>query len=62
MGELCEELGCSRKHLLRRFNEQIGVSPKTYARVLRFQRAIHMLGHRDGASWIDERERGAGDG
>ena len=60
MGELCEELGCSRKHLLRRFNEQIGVAPKTYARVLRFQRAVQMLGHRDGASWIDERERGAG--
>jgi AraC-like DNA-binding protein len=59
VGELCEELGCSRKHLLRRFNEQIGVAPKTYARVLRFQRAVHMLGHRDGASWIDERERGA---
>ncbi len=62
VGELCEELGCSRKHLLRRFNEQIGVSPKTYARVLRFQRAVHMLGHRDGASWIDEGERGAGRG
>jgi AraC-like DNA-binding protein len=60
VGELCEELGCSRKHMLRRFNEQIGVAPKTYARVLRFQRAVHMLGHRDGASWLDERELGAG--
>jgi AraC-like DNA-binding protein len=62
VGELCEALGCSRKHLLRRFNEQIGVGPKTYARVLRFQRAVHMLGHRDGAHWIDEREPGAGRG
>jgi AraC-like DNA-binding protein len=60
VGELCEELGCSRQHMLRRFNEQIGVAPKTYARVLRFQRAAHMLGHRDGASWVDERELGAG--
>jgi AraC-like DNA-binding protein len=58
--ELCDELGCSRKHLARRFNEQIGVAPKTYARVLRFQRAVHMLGHRDGESWMDARERGAG--
>ena len=62
VGELCDELGCSRKHLLRRFNEQIGVAPKTYARVLRFQRAVQMLGHRDGASWLDEHERGAGQG
>jgi AraC-like DNA-binding protein len=60
VGELCETLGCSRKHLLRRFNEQIGVGPKTYARVLRFQRAVHMLGHRDGANWMDEQERGTG--
>ncbi|MGH2800722.1 MAG: helix-turn-helix domain-containing protein [Thermoleophilaceae bacterium] len=62
VGELCAGLGCSRKHLLRRFMEQVGVAPKTYARVLRFQRAVRMLGHRDGASWIDERERGAGRG
>jgi AraC-like DNA-binding protein len=60
VGELCEELGCSRRHMVRRFNEQIGVAPKTYARVLRFQRAVNMLGHRDGASWTCERERGAG--
>lgn len=60
VGELCEELSCSRKHMLRRFNEQIGVAPKTYARVLRFERAAHMLGHRDGASWVDERELGPG--
>lgn len=60
VGELCDELGCSRKHMLRRFNEQIGVAPKTFARVLRFQRAVHMLGHRDGASWADEHEFGAG--
>ncbi|MEX2193942.1 MAG: AraC family transcriptional regulator [Thermoleophilaceae bacterium] len=62
VGELCEELGCSRKHIVRRFDEQIGLAPKTFARVLRFQRAVHMLGHRDGASWVDERERGAGRG
>lgn len=59
VAELCDELGCSRKHLARRFAEQIGVPPKAYARVLRFQRAVHMLGHRDGENWIDMREYGA---
>ena len=33
---------------------------ETYARVLRFQRAVRARGHRDGAGWVDERELGAG--
>jgi AraC-like DNA-binding protein len=60
VAELCDELGCSRRHLARRFGEQVGVAPKTYARVLRFQRAVHMLGHRDGENWMDAREYRAG--
>lgn len=60
VGELCAELGCSRKHLLRRFKEQIGIPPKAFARVLRFERAVHLLGHFDGASWAWEVDRGAG--
>jgi AraC-like DNA-binding protein len=62
VAELCDELGCTRKHLARRFHEQIGVAPKTYAGVLRFQRAVHMLGHRDGENWMDAREHGVGRG
>jgi AraC-like DNA-binding protein len=61
VGDLCSELGCSRKHMVRRFDEQIGVTPKTFARVLRFQRAVHMLGHCDGASSIEAGELGDGE-
>jgi AraC-like DNA-binding protein len=46
--------------MARRFNEQIGVTPKTVARVLRFERAVHVLGHRDGASWTDGLTQQAG--
>lgn len=60
VGRLCDELGCSRRHIGRRFQEQIGVAPKTLARLLRFERAVHLLGHRDGASAIDARERSDG--
>lgn len=39
IGALVEQLGCSRRHLSRRFGEEIGMTPKAYARVLRFERA-----------------------
>jgi AraC-like DNA-binding protein len=41
---LAEQLGRSRRHLLSRFREQIGVGPKTAARIMRFSRAVELLG------------------
>lgn len=40
---LAEQLGWSRRHLVRRFREQIGLSPKTVARLFRFERATVLL-------------------
>jgi AraC-like DNA-binding protein len=44
VGELAQELRCSRRHLAARFSEQIGLPPKTLARLLRFGRAARLLG------------------
>lgn len=43
IGRLARELGCSRKHLITQFHEQLGASPKTIARVLRFQHAVRLF-------------------
>jgi AraC-like DNA-binding protein len=49
IGAILPEIGWSRGRLAQRFREQIGLTPKAAARVLRFQRATRLLtgpGHR----------------
>lgn len=53
IGSLTRELGCSRRHLNARFREQVGVSPKTAARVIRFRRCVGMLERDDGRRFAE---------
>jgi AraC-like DNA-binding protein len=41
--ELAQELGCSRRHLTAHFRDHVGVAPKLFARILRFQRAVSLI-------------------
>ncbi|GAA3252614.1 AraC family transcriptional regulator [Streptomyces lavendulae] len=47
VGRIAAEVGWSQGHLVRRFTEQVGLTPKASARVLRFHRAVGLL-TRDG--------------
>jgi AraC-like DNA-binding protein len=47
MSRITDNLGWSRKRLVRAFRDQIGVPPKTLSRVLRFRHALVELGSRN---------------
>lgn len=43
IGSLAEEVGWSRRHLVARFRQQVGLPPKRIARILRFQHLLDGL-------------------
>jgi AraC-like DNA-binding protein len=50
VGALASELGWSRKRLVARFREEVGLPPKSLARILRFRRAVRLLERDDDRS------------
>jgi AraC-like DNA-binding protein len=57
VGQLARELGCSRRHLIGRFREQVGPAPKTAARLVRFQRTVRLLERDDGGRFAEIAQR-----
>ncbi|MFJ7204181.1 helix-turn-helix domain-containing protein [Streptomyces sp. NPDC098789] len=45
VARIAAEVGWSQGYLTRRFTEQVGLTPKTSGRVLRFHRAVRLLTH-----------------
>jgi AraC-like DNA-binding protein len=50
---LADELGWSHRRLVACFREQVGLTPKAAARVLRFTRALHLIETRPRPSWVE---------
>ena len=53
VGVLAAEIGCSRRHLISRFREQVGVTPKLAARIFRFERAVALVDARTEMGWAE---------
>ncbi len=53
VGALADHLGRSRRHLVARFREHIGLPPKTVARILRFNSATKVLQGRSGVDFAE---------
>jgi AraC-like DNA-binding protein len=53
VGVLAAEIGCSRRHLISRFREHVGVTPKLLARILRFERVIALVDGRTEMGWAE---------
>jgi AraC-like DNA-binding protein len=51
IGRLAGEVGWSHKHLITRFKQQVGLSPKTAARLVRFDRVLGSLEQPGTAGW-----------
>ncbi len=53
--DLVRELGISRRQLHRRFSRAVGIGPKRFSRLVRFQRAVGLL--RSGRDWPEAVDR-----
>ena len=53
IGALATEIGCSRKRLIASFRDQVGQTPKTVARVLRFNRVVKLLAADNAMGWAE---------
>jgi AraC-like DNA-binding protein len=62
IGQLAKEVGWSHKHLIAKFRQQVGLRPKTAARLIRFDRVLGRLDECRGLDWgVVAREAGYAD-
>lgn len=47
ISEICRASGCSYRYLQKLFDDYLGISPKTYLRILRYQKSRFLVGYTD---------------
>ncbi|MGI8554706.1 MAG: helix-turn-helix domain-containing protein [Dehalococcoidia bacterium] len=53
IGELAMEIGWSQRHLIARFRQQVGLPPKTMARIVRFAGVLRHLEAAEAVRWAE---------
>ncbi|HMQ47098.1 MAG TPA: helix-turn-helix domain-containing protein [Saprospiraceae bacterium] len=48
---IADKAGYSQKHIIKLFKEQVGVTPKTFLKVIRFQKAIQQIEQKQTIDW-----------
>lgn len=51
--EVCEKVFVGKRQLQRTFQENIGISPKTYVRIVRFKGAYDFVQHNPNTTWTE---------
>ena len=51
IGRMNEKIGYSQKHFTEMFRRNIGVTPKSYLKIMRFQKAIRTIDAADNVEW-----------
>lgn len=50
---LSEEIGYSQKHFIDLFRERIGIAPKQFLKIMRFQKAVGAIENRESIRWAE---------
>jgi len=51
--EMAERVGISQRRFIQIFRDEVGLTPKLFCRVQRFQEVIKTIGSRDTVDWLD---------
>lgn len=51
LATLNQQIGYSRKHFIAMFKRQVGIAPKAYLKIIRFQKAISEIEQRQKVNW-----------
>jgi AraC-like DNA-binding protein len=53
IGEVANELGVSHKHFIEQFRREVGLTPKLFCRIRRFQEVLFRIQARQAVAWAD---------